>query len=241
MIDNRDLHFPNGISLIERICDRRFGIGADGLILIQNHNSLDFQMIYFNADGSQSLCGNGSRCAVNFARQLGIIENETRFKTIAGTYEAFVDESEIVHLKMTDIEPPVSKGQDYFLNNGSPHHITFTQKNDLIDVYSEGKKVRESDAYAPQGTNVNFVEILDESTIHVRTYERGVENETLSCGTGVTASSLAAALNGVKSPVSVQTKGGNLSVKFDRSENDKFVDIWLSGPAKRVYDGEIEL
>lgn len=241
MIDNRDNVFPDDISYVQKLCDRRFGVGADGLILIENHPSLDFEMVYFNADGSKSLCGNGSRCAVNFARQLGIIENETNYLTIDGPYNATIDNDEKVHIHMRDIEGLEIKNDDFFLNNGSPHHIIFTDNNAQTDVYNEGKTIRESDAYKPGGTNVNFVEIIDEHSIDVRTFERGVEDETLSCGTGVTASSLAASKKGVSSPVRVKTKGGHLSVKFDSNDNGKFENIWLSGPAQLVFEGNLEL
>ncbi len=241
MIDNREGKFPHEIHHIQQLCDRRFGIGADGLILIENHPTLDFEMVYFNADGSKSLCGNGSRCAVNFAKQLGIISSSTRFLTIDGEYHAMIDENQIVHLKMKDIGGLQAKGNDFFLDNGSPHHITFTQNNGATDVYGEGKAIRQSDAYKPGGTNVNFVEILDAQTIDVRTFERGVEDETFSCGTGVTASSLAASQKGIKSPVAIHTKGGQLGVRFEKTEKGTFENIWLSGPAKLVFSGEVTL
>lgn len=241
MIDNRDNHFPDDISYVQKLCDRRFGIGADGLILIENHPSLDFEMVYFNADGSKSLCGNGSRCAVNFAKQLGIIENETNYLTIDGPYRATIDNDRIVHIHMRNIEGLEIKNDAFFLNNGSPHHIIFTDNNANTDVYNLGKTIRESDEYKPGGTNVNFVEILDNQSIDVRTFERGVEDETLSCGTGVTASSLAASKKGVVSPISVKTKGGILSVKFDANDNGEFENIWLSGPAQLVFEGKVNL
>jgi len=240
MIDDRNNEFPDDISYVQQLCDRRFGVGADGLILIRNHPTLDFEMVYFNADGSKSLCGNGSRCAVNFARQLNIIKDKTKFLTIDGEYRATVDSNQIVHLNMRNIEGLLQKNEAYFLDNGSPHHIIFTTNNGQTDVFNEGKAIRESDVYKPSGTNVNFVEILGDNSVDVRTFERGVENETLSCGTGVTASCLAASQKGVQSPISVKTKGGNLSVKFDKSGNGKFENIWLSGPALLVFSGQID-
>ncbi|MFY0651048.1 MAG: diaminopimelate epimerase [Cyclobacteriaceae bacterium] len=241
MIDNRENHFPDDIKYVQQLCDRRFGIGADGLILIENHADLDFEMVYFNADGSKSLCGNGSRCAVNFAKQLGIIEKETNFLTIDGPYHATIDGNQNVHLNMRDIEGLETKSEAFFLDNGSPHHIIFTKDNSKTNVYTEGKSIRESEAYKPGGTNVNFVEILDENSIDVRTFERGVEDETLSCGTGVTASSLAASHKGVKSPIKIKTLGGELGVRFTQSENGKFENIWLSGPAEMVFEGQVEI
>lgn len=241
MIDNRKGLFPDENKYVQQLCDRRFGIGADGLILIQNHPALDFEMVYFNADGSKSLCGNGSRCAVNFARQLNIIDNHTNFLTIDGEYHATIDGDNIVHLNMRDIEGLTTKSDAFFLDNGSPHHIIFTTNNTETNVYNEGKTIRESDEYKPDGTNVNFVEIVDENSIDVRTFERGVEDETLSCGTGVTAASLAAAEKGVKSPIQIKTKGGNLSVKFEKESDGRFTNIWLSGPAEFVFEGDVEI
>ncbi|PIB36666.1 diaminopimelate epimerase [Reichenbachiella sp. 5M10] len=239
MIDNREGAFPHEISHIAKLCNRRTGIGADGLILIENHDTLDFDMIYFNADGSQSLCGNGSRCAVRFAKQLGLIENETRFQTIDGEYYATIDQ-DIVHLKMKDQMEPARHEDHYFLNNGSPHHIVFVEKAESAPVVKQGSTIRYSDQYKPDGTNVNFVEILNQHEIFVRTYERGVEDETLSCGTGITACSLAAADKGLMSPIDVQAKGGKLQVKFERTPGG-FTNIWLIGPALRVFDGHINI
>lgn len=240
MIDNREKTFPHDEALISKICDRRFGVGADGLILIENHDSLDFEMIYFNADGSQSLCGNGSRCAVSFASFLGIIADQTQFLTIDGTYDAHI-KGDIVHLHMHDQESPKKVDDHYFLNNGSPHHIKFVDDADQVDVYAEGAAIRYSEVYAPGGSNVNFVQPKNNNTIYVRTYERGVEDETLSCGTGITASALAAADQNLSSPIAIEAKGGKLEVRFDRNEDASFTNIWLIGPAKQVFTGRIDL
>lgn len=237
MIDNRDKSFPHDVEIIAKICNRRTGVGADGLILIENHDSLDFEMVYFNADGSQSLCGNGSRCAVNYARFLNIIGDSTNFLTIDGEYHAEIKDS-IVHLKMKDQKQPEQFEDHYFLNNGSPHHIIFVEDALQAPVVKQGAKVRYSDQYAPGGTNVNFVEVIDQHKVFVRTYERGVEDETLSCGTGITASCLASADKGLMSPIDVQAKGGNLQVKFER-ENGGFTNIWLIGPAVQVFEGTV--
>ncbi len=240
MIDDRSNDFPVSDALISKLCNRRFGIGADGLILIRTHATLDFEMVYYNADATQSLCGNGSRCAVNFAKSLGIISDTTKFLTVDGIYHAAIDD-EIVSLSMKNINVIDLIGEDYFINNGSPHHITFTHNNQAADVYNQGKSIRESSQYQPDGTNVNFVEILSKNIIHVRTYERGVENETLSCGTGVTASALAASFKGVQSPVNITTKGGGLKVSFTKKGDTSFENIVLSGPAELVFEGEIVL
>ncbi|MGL1887494.1 MAG: diaminopimelate epimerase [Reichenbachiella sp.] len=239
MIDNRDQSFAHNIETIAKLCNRRTGIGADGLILIENHDTLDFDMVYFNADGSQSLCGNGSRCAVNFARFLGVIDSSTNFQTIDGAYHATIAEG-IVHLKMKDQQNPSQHEDHYFLNNGSPHHIIFVEKAEAAPVVKQGSTVRYSDQYKPEGTNVNFVEIKSQHDVFVRTYERGVEDETLSCGTGITASCLAAADKGLMSPISVQSKGGNLEVKFQKTEGG-FTNIWLIGPAVQVFTGSVEV
>lgn len=239
MIDDREVNLTLNAKIISNLCHRRMGIGADGLILIKNHSELDFEMVYFNADGSQSLCGNGSRCAVNFAKQLGIITDQAKFLTVDGVYQATVDR-EIVNLAMKDIDGFSRKEEDFFIDNGSPHHIIFTKKNLAVDVFSEGKLIRESKEYEPNGTNVNFVEILSENSIDVRTFERGVEDETLSCGTGVAASALASSQKGMQSPISIKTKGGNLKVSFTKS-GSIFKDIVLSGPAKLVFKGSLKV
>ncbi|MDW3212107.1 MAG: diaminopimelate epimerase [Reichenbachiella sp.] len=240
MIDNREGIFTHDTSLVAKMCDRKFGIGADGLILIENHESLDFEMVYFNADGSQSLCGNGSRCAVAFANFLGVIGNHTKFLTIDGEYEADIKEG-IVHLHMRDQNCPEKFNSHYFLNNGSPHHIEFVKDANKQNVYAQGAEVRYSDTYKPDGTNVNFVELKAENTIFVRTYERGVEDETLSCGTGITASALAAADKGLKSPIAIEAKGGKLEVRFEQKNDTSFTNIWLIGPAEQVFVGQFDI
>lgn len=241
MIDGRSDALPIlSATIIETLCDRKMGIGADGLIIIKNHQQLDFEMVYYNADGSQSLCGNGSRCAVNFAKSLGIVKDKASFLTVDGTYHADI-QHDLVHLKMKDIDAPIQKGKDYFVHNGSPHHIVFTKNNEKTDVLAEGRKIRHSREYIPEGTNVNFVELIDERTIFVRTFERGVENETLSCGTGIAASCLATALKKIKSPIQVKTLGGDLTVSFSMTSFGKFTNIVLSGPAKEVYHGSINV
>jgi len=240
MIDNREGIFSHDTNLVARMCNRKFGIGADGLILIENHDELDFEMIYFNADGSQSLCGNGSRCAVSFAHFLGIAKDSTRFLTIDGEYEANLKE-DLVCLHMRDQQKLKSFNSHYFLNNGSPHHIEFVDQADAQDVFTQGAAVRYSDTYKPNGTNVNFVEIKEGNSIFVRTYERGVEDETLSCGTGIAASALAAADKGLKSPIAIEAKGGKLEVRFDHNDDQSFSNIWLIGPAEQVFVGQFDI
>jgi diaminopimelate epimerase len=242
IIDNRNGSFDPGNSrLINKLCDRRFGIGADGLILISDSHQNDFEMKYFNSDGHEgSMCGNGGRCSSAFAIKSGIASKELSFKAIDGVHKARL-ENGIISLSMNDVQKPKKVSGNYFINTGSPHYIIFKKDIDQIDVNSEGKKIRWSNDFVPGGTNVNFVEITDNG-IYVRTFERGVEEETLSCGTGVTASAIASVLSRHFdiNTVKVRTKGGDLEVAFKVSD-DIISDIWLSGPATFVYEGMIEV
>jgi diaminopimelate epimerase len=242
IIDNRKSIFnPADTKLINRLCDRRFGIGADGFILISTHKNYDFEMKYFNSDGNESsMCGNGGRCAARFAYSKGIAGNKQRFLTIDGKHEALIL-NELIRLQMNDVTEFSLVTGNYLLNTGSPHFVKFIKNVKDFDVYTEGKKVRLSDEFAPVGTNVNFAEVFDYG-IYVRTFERGVEDETLSCGTGVTASAIASVLAGHfdTNVVNVATRGGNLSVEF-KMNKDKITDIWLCGPAMFVFDGKIEV
>lgn len=240
MIDDRDGSFPaDHTALIRFLCNRKMGIGADGVILIQNHAAYDFNMVYFNPDGSKSLCGNGSRCAIAFAKALGMIGNQTVFETTDGVHDAFI-EADIIHFHLHNVEKIAPAGDDWFVNTGSPHHVRIVENIDAFDVVPQGREIRYSPPYRPAGTNVNFVERQSDS-IKVRTYERGVEDETLSCGTGVTACALAASLMGYSSPVKVHTPGGSLTVSFQKKENGCFEEIYLAGPAKKVFEGNVEV
>jgi len=228
---------------INKMCDRHFGIGADGLMLLNEKEGFDFEMTYFNADGNLgSMCGNGGRCIVQFASNMGIKKNEYIFSASDGTHKAKVDLDKQVSLEMKDV-PGVEFSLDhYVLNTGSPHYVKFVTGIEDLDVVSEGRKIRNSKQFAKEGINVNFIETIDDDHIFVRTYERGVEDETLSCGTGVTASALIAAHNeNGFNRVEVKSKGGNLSVEFDKISNTKFTNIWLSGPATFVFSGEYEI
>lgn len=242
IIDNRKARFnPSDSVLIKKLCDRRFGIGADGLILIKDSPEYNFEMQYFNSDGFEgSMCGNGGRCCADFALRNGIICNNMIFKAIDGIHKA-ISEKGIIRLQMNNVKDTVIVRDNYFINTGSPHYIIFNENIDNVDVYSEGKKIRLSSDFAPGGTNVDFVEV-QESGIYVRTFERGVEDETLACGTGVTASAIATALTGKtdKNSVNVRTRGGNLKVDFNIKGSD-ITDVWLSGPATFVFEGEIEV
>jgi len=227
---------------IEFLCNRKIGIGADGLIKLSKNEAVDFEVEYFNADGSQSFCGNGARCSVAFAKELGWINEKTQFLAIDGVHSASIS-GDIVRLEMLNVSVFEKKGDDFFLDTGSPHFVHFEQK-DKLDIISYGKKIRYSDEYREKGVNVNIVNTLNENTIHVKTYERGVEDETLSCGTGVTACALVFMKKSdlELSKVNVETKGGTLSVESDGfSEKDGFTNIWLSGPANKVFDGRIDV
>lgn len=248
---------------IERLCDRHFGIGADGLILLQPKEGYDFEMVYFNADGREStLCGNGGRCVAAFAQALGVIGARGYFWAIDGPHEALVtskaDGSSWVELKMGDVGTIRRDGEAFVLNTGSPHYIRFEKDIAQLDMYATGQAVRYSDTYKAEGINVNVVEIIhgeDENptsdiqnpkspSLAIRTYERGVEDETLACGTGVTAAALAwhRANNGESGAfeVPVKAQGGQLSVRFTALSDGTFGDIWLCGPAAAVFKGEIE-
>lgn len=233
-----------GADRISFLCNRRFGIGGDGLMLLQNKAGYDFEMVYFNSDGrTSSMCGNGGRCIVAFAKKMGVIGNEARFIAIDGEHYAKVKDNGWISLGMNDVKQ-VEKHQDHcWLNTGSPHYVRLVTGVAKYDVFAEGRKVRYSERFAKEGTNVNFAEPV-EGRMFVRTYERGVEDETYSCGTGVTAAALVAALNNIstgKDYCDIRTLGGDLRVKFTRNSDDTFTDIWLEGPAEFVFKGEIEL
>ena len=241
MIDNRSNTFPKeNKSLVAKLCDRRFGIGADGLILLENDESVDFKMVYFNSDGNQgSMCGNGGRCLVAFANFLGIIGKETSFNAVDGLHSAII-EDDMVELKMNSVNEIHTKPNAYYLNTGSPHHVQVVESLEDLDVQKEGAKLRYG-LYGERGSNINFVEPLDEGSFAVRTYERGVEDETLSCGTGVTAVAIAMhKANKIQAEtVDIETKGGKLQVKFINDANG-YSNVSLIGPAMQVFKGEIK-
>jgi diaminopimelate epimerase len=246
LIDNRNGHFVPQTAVIARLCHRRFGIGADGLIALNKVQGYDFGMRYYNSDGNEStMCGNGGRCIVAFADYLSLAPLKCRFLAADGVHTGNVlsteGNSSLVRLSMNDVGSYRKLGNDFILNTGSPHFVRFCEDVDKIDIVKEGRAIRYLDDFQPGGINVNFVE-KEQDRIYVRTYERGVEDETLSCGTGITASSLAyAALKGSeKGVVRVMTKGGNLSLSF-RKKEDGFSEIYLEGPAVRVYEGSVEV
>ncbi|TNE53193.1 MAG: diaminopimelate epimerase [Bacteroidetes bacterium] len=228
---------------ISYLCDRKFGIGADGLIVLRKSDNSDFYLDYYNADGSQSFCGNGARSSVMFARQIGIIEEESCFEAIDGIHRAEIQGAEVA-LEMLAVHSMEQLDKNHFvLDTGSPHYISFRNNLKDVDVVGEGARIRYSAPYQEAGINVNFVELLGPKDLMVYTYERGVEDETLSCGTGVTAVALAyARKNGLSGEmeIALTTKGGYLKVRFVK-EGESFDPIYLIGPAKFVFDGRIEL
>ena len=243
LIDNRQNLFPkNNTKLISQLCDRKFGVGADGLILLELSELHDFKMIYYNADGKEgSMCGNGGRCIVAFAKKLQIFESDTSFEAIDGLHEASIFNDD-VSLKMADVSNVENYENHLFLDTGSPHHITYVDDVKNVNVKITGSKIRYGSPYFMEGSNVNFVQKLKENTFKVRTYERGVEDETLSCGTGVTAVAIAShkAKKTNHNKVLLETLGGNLEVSFE-FENDIYKNVHLKGKAILVFNGEITI
>ncbi len=242
IMDNRDGQISLTTEEIHHLCDRRFGIGADGLMLLNHKDGYDFEMKYYNADGREStMCGNGGRCLTRFAYDMGIHKDLFHFLAVDGEHEAEIADHGWIRLKMQDVDGISSHLGDFVLNTGSPHYVKQVYDITKLDVYSEGKEIRNSEPFAEKGINVNFVESFDKY-IMVRTFERGVEDETLSCGTGVTAAALVFAHNenGFNS-VQIRTKGGQLSVEFDKTGEQSFRNIWLCGPASFVFKGNIEV
>lgn len=242
LIDNRqDLINKKDTNFIQSLCDRRFGIGADGLILLEDHETLDFKMVYFNSDGNEStMCGNGGRCLTSFAKSLGLINESTEFEAIDGVHFASLNNG-LVKLQMQNVDKVLKFEDHLFLDTGSPHVVKLVDDIDDINIQKLGSEIRNSQYYAKDGVNVNFVKKLDESTFSVRTYERGVEGETLSCGTGVTATAIAMHYIGEteKNHINIKTKGGELMVSFEKEKNT-YSNVFLIGPAKFVFKGSIE-
>lgn len=245
IIDNRDKSFDGSdTSKVEFLCDRRFGLGADGLMLLENHSKYAFTMRYFNSDGKEaSMCGNGGRCIVAFAVHQNIVPKNTIFSFMAvdGLHEASYDNG-IVSLKMIDVDQVELTDNYTFLNTGSPHYVQFHPSVDELNIVDLGSKARYAEQFKPDGTNANFVHFMKDNHIKVRTYERGVEDETLACGTGVVASAISAH---IKHPnfnnFEVDVLGGHLRVHFETKDSKHFTNIWLVGPATYVFKGSIEL
>ena len=239
MMDNRDGKFPKtDHALIAHLCHRQFGIGADGLILIEAAEAADFTMVYFNADGAPgSFCGNGSRAATRFAESLGLIVKNGSLQAFDGIHFAEIDDK-VIRMSMANVQngSPVLNG--IFIDTGSPHYVEFRDNLKSIDVFTEGKALRKHDQFKPGGSNINFVETVAQNKIGVRTFERGVENETFSCGTGVTASAMVSVRNEGRHSISVETLGGELVIDFEKTANG-YENVFLTGPANQVFSGEI--
>ena len=243
IIDDRKLKFPSkNNKIINHLCDRFFGIGADGLILVQDSFKRDFKMIYYNSDGNKgSFCGNGARCAVSFANSLYSFTKEISFEFSKEVYSAIIEENEI-SVRMSDVNQ-INCFKDYvFLNTGSPHHVVLLEDIDSLDVKLKGSQIRYSDIYKEKGTNVNFVQKISDNEFSMRTYERGVEDETYSCGTGATA--VAIAMHKLKETsrekINLNVKGGQLKVSF-QYKNGLYHGVNLKGPVSKVYKGKINI
>lgn len=244
LIDNRKGNIQLQTHQIEHLCDRHFGIGADGLMLLEEQGGFAFRMKYYNADGNEStMCGNGGRCIVMYANYLGLVSahEDILFAAIDGTHKARIIGEGMVALGMNNVDEILVGDNEYILNTGSPHIVIPVKQLLQLDVKTEGRKIRNQERFRPGGINVNFVEILD-GVIHIRTYERGVEDETLACGTGVTAAAIALNLGKTGSfDVAVQAMGGRLNVAFEKTAEDKAHNVVLTGPAQYVFSGTVAL
>ena len=242
IIDNRDGSIALSNAQIAFLCDRRFGVGSDGLIMLGTAAGYDFSMCYYNKDGTEgTMCGNGARCLVQFAFDHGIVKEQYFFIAIDGPHEATIEKNGWIHLKMSDVNA-VEVGDHFFVTNtGSPHYVQMVNDVENFDVVTAGKAIRYNDRFKEEGVNVNFIEFHDDH-LFVRTYERGVENETYSCGTGVTASAITSHLNKLgEHHVSIKTMGGALAVSFNNLGGGHFNQIWLQGPGTFVYAASIKL
>lgn len=243
LVDDRDKRFPTeNMTAVRQICHRKFGVGSDGLILIQPDKEAGFYMNFFNPDGSQSYCGNGSRCAVHFAQRIGMVGDRSTFRAIDGMHEGRVDGNQVT----TSILPVAGvekRGEDFLINTGSPHYIVFCEDAESIDLITEAREIRYNDEFKSAGVNVNFVQIISPGQLKMRTYERGVEDETLSCGTGVTAAAIAhmASAEVDLNKVKVETRGGHLEVVAQKQRDGAFSEIALSGPVQETFTGTYTL
>lgn len=240
MLDNRDGRYDSlSIERIQALCDRRFGIGADGLIKINQKAGFDFEVDYYNADGSKSFCGNGARCSVAFAHELGITAEKVSFWAIDGKHEAFKKDG-LVHLLMNDVTEIQVLGADLSIHTGSPHYLKWVNQLAQQEMVEIGRSIRSSENYKNEGINVNLIEEQTTADFNIRTYERGVEDETLSCGTGVTAAALGVSVKNKlfgEIELTAHTLGGDLKVAFNRVGETQFENIWLIGPGTRVFEG----
>lgn len=242
IIDNRSGNIRLTTAQVNFLCDRRFGIGADGLMLVEQAEGYDYRMVYFNADGNEStMCGNGGRCIAAFTRHNGIAGTAQSFVAVDGGHKANILSGDLVSLEMQEVTSIEKEADATILNTGSPHFVQFVEDVTHIDVYKEGKAIRNREQFQPKGINVNFV-MATETGLKIRTYERGVEAETLACGTGVTAAAIASAAGKTgRMTIPVEAMGGMLEVSFEKTDAQHAIDIWLKGPAKMVFSGTIEI
>lgn len=243
LIDNRDENIVLSREQVARLCDRRFGIGADGLMLLELAPGADFRMVYFNSDGGEStMCGNGGRCIAAFAKRLRIVDDVAHFVAIDGPHEAQFGDGEIVSLQMKNVSGIEHFDSHSVLDTGSPHYVAWVADTGQTPVFEEGRRIRNLPEFAPGGLNVNFTTVVDAGSLRVRTYERGVEDETYSCGTGVTAAAIAHSGERLgRFEIAISTPGGNLSVRYKKTAADRAEDVFLEGPATFVFEGNIEL
>ncbi len=240
LVDDRKEEFNADV---EKLCDRRFGIGADGLMLLRNCKGYDFEMVYYNSDGKpSSMCGNGGRCIVAFAKKLGVVSNKAHFMAVDGEHHAEVNEDDTVSLSMLRVNELNSRDKAFVLDTGSPHYVIPHRDLEALNLVEEARKIRYNEEFRKEGINVNFIEPLADQ-VRIRTYERGVEDETLSCGTGVTAAAIVShTLEGQQAGTferKIRTEGGLLEVSFTFSVNEGYTNVCLTGPAVCVFEGDI--
>ncbi len=241
LVDNRSGQLKFSNDQISRWCHRRFGIGADGIILLETVQGYDFRMVYHNSDGSISFCGNGCRAAVHFAHYLGVIKDSARFMAHDGAHEAFLLPDGRIRFSLRDVDHIERRGEDFYINTGTDHHVRFVKHLAQYPVVEQGRAVRYSADY-PRGTNVNFVEVTDAGAVSFRIYERGVEDETFSSGSGATACALVVAhTKGMPSPIRLSASGGELEVAFVRTPAGGFRQVYLTGPVSLVFETRISL
>jgi len=242
ILDNRKGLYNNlSVKQVNFLCDRRFGIGADGLMMLEEADGFDFKMRYYNSDGKEgSMCGNGGRCLVQFAKDAGIEKSSYHFIAMDGPHDAIIQDNGLIKLKMQDVSGVKERGNHKIVNTGSPHYIQYVEHVTDVDVFNVGRSIRYNETFKSNGINVNFVEKTNDG-IKLRTYERGVEDETLSCGTGATAAALASSDKNGHQTMNVKVQGGSLQIEFDRVSEQEFKNIWLIGPAQFVYSGNISI
>ncbi len=242
ILDNRNGKYNNlSVQQVHFLCDRRYGIGGDGLMMLEDADGFDFKMRYYNADGKEgSMCGNGGRCLVQFAKDSGIEKSSYHFIATDGPHDAIIQDNGLIKLKMQDVSGIEESGKNKILNTGSPHFIQYVENVSDTDVFNIGRSIRYNEVFKSSGINVNFVEKTNDG-IRLRTYERGVEDETLSCGTGATAAALASSEKDGHQIMNVKVQGGSLQIEFDRISDQEFKNVWLIGPAEFVFSGNISI